>query len=249
MKTKPKTVKACLIIIGNEILTGRTRDANLVFLAENLNKIGVQLTETRIIRDNSDIIVETINAVRPKYDYVLTTGGIGPTHDDLTSASIAKAFGVELEKHPDAVKTLENYYGEQLNEARLKMAFVPKGAGLIANPISHAPGFYIENVYVMAGVPSVVRAMFDNIKHNFKGGEIMKSTTITCTLREGQVAQKLADIQTTHPEIEIGSYPFFHSDNFGVSIVLRGFETTKLDEAANAVKSLITDLGGTLKQA
>src|SRR5512134_200599 len=173
---QPRTVTAAVIIIGNEVLSGRTADANLCFLAKALNEVGVRVREARIIPDDEAVIVETVNACRQTFDYVLTTGGIGPTHDDITSASIAKAFGVPLERNPQAIRALEQHYRPgEFNEAGRKMADIPAGASLIDNPLSKAPGFQIGNVFVLPGVPVIMRAMFDGLRARLSGGEPMLS--------------------------------------------------------------------------
>jgi molybdenum cofactor synthesis domain-containing protein len=199
-------VTAALIVIGNEVLSGRTRDANLPYLGQRLNELGVQLKETRVIRDDEDAIVRTVNECRQAYDYVFTTGGIGPTHDDITAGSIAKAFGVPLLRHPEAVARLERHYRSgEFNEARMRMTDVPEGGTLIDNPVSAAPGFRIENVFVFAGVPAIMQAMFEGIKHALIGGEPLRARTFRTTLAEGQLAHGLGDIQVRFPEVEIGS--------------------------------------------
>ena len=231
---------ACLIIIGNEILSGRTQDKNVAWIAANLNDAGVRLMEVRIIPDIKQVIIDTVNLCRRQYGYVFTTGGIGPTHDDITSDAIAAAFGVKLERHKEATAILENYYGkEQLNAARLKMAEIPVGATLIANPVSAAPGFCIENVYVMAGVPKIMQAMFDSIKHAFKGDTKMFSRTLSAFITEGVIAEKLTAIQSHCPEVEIGSYPFIKNQRLGTSLVSRSISAEALDKAYGLIKSML----------
>ena len=181
------TVTACLLIIGNEILSGRTKDANLAFLGENLNEIGVRLMEARVVPDIEAVIVETLNEVRGKFDYVFTTGGIGPTHDDITSSCVAKAFGVPWSLHPEAHALLKAHYAEgELNEARLRMAHTPEGASLIENPISKAPGFQMGNVFVMAGIPRVMQAMFESLKSRLTGGAPVRSVTLAVSPAGGK---------------------------------------------------------------
>ncbi len=241
------TVTACLIIIGSEILSGRTRDANLPFLAERLNQLGVRMLEARIIPDVADRIVGTVNECRAVYDYVFTTGGIGPTHDDITAECVARAFEVPLQRNPEAVRRLERQYantGIELNQARLRMANVPAGATLIDNPVSNAPGFQIENVLVMAGVPDIMRAMFEGTKHRITGGVPMRSRTVSCVLPEGDLARDLGALQARYPDIEIGSYPYFRRRRFGVSVVLRATDAELLSEALEALCDLIRRLGG-----
>ncbi|MBL8697182.1 MAG: competence/damage-inducible protein A [Alphaproteobacteria bacterium] len=241
-----KTVTACILVIGNEILSGRTKDANLAWLAVELNKLGVRLMEARVIPDIEGTIVETINAVRGRFDYVFTTGGIGPTHDDITAACVAKAFGVPLIRNPDAVRRLQAHYANpaDLNEARLRMANAPEGAELIDNPVSKAPGFRIGNVYVMAGVPTIMQAMFDGLRHRLVGGAPMLSRSISVDLPEGVMATQLAAIQETHGEVEIGSYPYMRLGKPGAAIVLRSVEAAGLAAATEAVKAMMRALGG-----
>jgi len=242
---KAKTVTACLIVIGNEILSGRTQDRNLAYLAEWLNGLGVRLGEARVIPDIESVIVDTVNDCRARFDYVFTTGGIGPTHDDITSASVAKAFGVAVERHPDAARLLEAHYEPaDRTAARMKMADVPAGATLIDNPISKAPGFQLGNVFVLAGVPAIMRAMLDSVRHRIAGGAPVASRQVVCFLAEGEVAAGLAEIQARYPDIDIGSYPFWKMRRFGVSLVLRGTDEAELDAAAEAVRDLVRSLGG-----
>ena len=247
METLHKRVTACVIIIGNEILSGRTSDANLAYLGQQLGELGIHLYEARVIPDTEDAIVNTVNQCRRIYDYVFTTGGIGPTHDDITSQSIAKAFGVPIRRDAEAVTRLKAFYGpDDLNEARLRMANVPKGARIIDNPVSAAPGFEIENVWVLAGVPAIMRVMFEGITHRLTGGAPILSRTVSTDLSEGQIADGLKMIQARYPNANIGSYPFFRQQRFGVSIVLRGIDVGTLDGAAADVHALVTELGGAL---
>lgn len=241
--TQPIT--ACLIIIGNEILSGRTQDANLAHLAQRVNEVGVQLREVRVIPDVEETIVATVNEVRAKYDYVFTTGGIGPTHDDITSASIAKAFHVPIHRHPEAERILRSHYtSEQINEARLKMADVPQGAELLDNPVSAAPGFRMGNVFVMAGVPKIMQAMLDAIVPTLKGGAPVQSLSITTDLPEGDIATGLADIQHRYPDVEIGSYPMYKAGGFATTLVLRSTSTAHNDAAGNEICMLVEAKGG-----
>ncbi len=240
-----RTVTAALVVIGNEILSGRTQDTNLKYLGGRLNELGIRLVEARVVRDEEDAIVGAVNALRAACDYVFTTGGIGPTHDDITARCIAKAFGRPLVRNPEAVRRLEAAYAEgELNEARLSMADMPEGAELIDNPVSGAPGFRIGNVFVMAGVPSIMRAMFEGVKHRLTGGAPVLSRTVSAHLAEGQLAGGLAGLQERFPGVEVGSYPFFRQGRFGVSIVLRGTEADALDRATEALRDLIRELGG-----
>lgn len=237
-------VTACLLIIGNEILSGRTKDANLGFLGEQLNEIGVRMMEARVIPDIESVIVATLNEVRQKFDYVFTTGGIGPTHDDITSACVAKAFGVEWTLHPQAHALLKAHYAEgELNEARLRMAHTPEGALLIENPVSKAPGFQMENVFVMAGIPRVMQAMFESLKSGLTGGAPVRSVTLAVALPEGKIAKGLGEAQDRFPGVEMGSYPFRNGDRFGVRLVLRSTDEVDLEAAVEAVAAAVRDLG------
>ncbi len=243
-----KTVRAALIIIGNEILSGRTQDANLQYLAKELNGVGVTLAEARVIPDDEAAIVAAVNEFRAKYDYVFTTGGIGPTHDDITSECVAKAFGVPLIRNPEAQALLEAHYkrtGRELNEARLRMANTPEGASLVKNPISTAPGFRVENVYVLAGVPMVMRAMLEVLKPELIGGKTTLSKAVASYVGEGNMARGLAALQEKYAELDIGSYPFYKQNGkFGTTIVMRHTDQAMLDAAADEVAALMREHGG-----
>lgn len=246
-----KTMKqrtACLIIIGNEILSGRTHDKNLPYLAEKLNAAGVRLMETRVIPDIEATIVSTVNACRSMFDYIFTTGGIGPTHDDITAASIAKAFGVKLYRHPDAVKALTESYAQrdvELNEARLRMADVPEGATLIPNSATAAPGFKIGNVHVMAGVPRIMQAMLETILPTLEGSGSMHSVSVSTNLPEGTIADALTAIQNRFGDIvEIGSYPFFAKTGYITTLVSRSFDAAAAQQSNDAIRAMIAELGG-----
>ena len=242
---EPKIVTACVLIIGNEILSGRTPDANLAFLARELTAIGIRLREARVIPDDIGVIISTVNEVRPAFDCIFTTGGIGPTHDDITARSLADAFGVALIVHPEAKRLLETHYPPgQLNEARLRMAMVPEGAVLLPNPISRAPGFQIGNVFVLPGVPSIMQGIFEQLKHRLVGGTKMLSRSVSCHLAEGTLAKELGELQARHPDLEIGSYPYFRRGDFGVTLVLRGTENARLAAAVEELNVLIRALGG-----
>lgn len=239
-------VTAALLIIGNEILSGRTKDANIPYIATELNKIGVRLIEVRVVPDLSDRIIQAVNALRAQFDYVFTTGGIGPTHDDITSQCVAKAFGVPLRRNPEAVEILKRQYKNpaDLNDARLRMANIPEGGILVQNPVSGAPGFQIGNVIVMAGVPAIMQAMFQGVRHRLVGGAPMHSRAVATNLAEGKIAAGLSTLQDRHPELEIGSYPFFRLGKFGVSLVIRGTDRAAIDHAAEALKTMLIGLGG-----
>lgn len=243
-----KTYSAAVLVIGNEILSGRTRDANLPYLAVELNKLGIRLAEARVVPDIEARIVAAVNALRVLYDYVFTTGGFGPTHDDITAEAIARAFEVPLLRHPEAAERLARQYRNrdiELNEARLRMAHTPEGASLIINPVSRAPGFRIGNVFVMAGIPRVMQAMFDAVKHDLRGGRPMLSRSVSCHLPEGVIAKGLGDIQTRFPDLDIGSYPFYRRGEFGTSLVLRGRDADRLAAGTAEVVALVQGLGGT----
>jgi molybdenum cofactor synthesis domain-containing protein len=243
--TDPGTVTACVLIIGNEILSGRTQDANLAFLAQGLNDAGIRLREARVIPDDAAVIVSTVNEARRGFDYVFTTGGIGPTHDDITAQCVADAFEVALVVHPEAKRLLESHYPPgHLNEARLRMAMVPEGAVLLPNPISRAPGFQIGNVFVLPGVPSIMQGIFAQLKHRLAGGEKMLSRSISCHLAEGTLAKDLGALQDRYPDLEIGSYPYFRRGDFGVTLVLRGIDRERLAAATDELKILVRNLGG-----
>ena len=236
-------MKAALIIIGNEILSGRTKDKNLAYLAEWLNEIGIQLYEVRVIRDDEKEIIDCVNLLRKKYDYVFTTGGIGPTHDDITTESIAKAFNVKLETNPEALKILQSYYKEgELNEARLKMTLLPKGAELVENPVTKAPGFKMENVFVMAGIPSIMQGMLEGAKIFLKIGNKMTSKSIDVFMPESYVAEELSKMQDNYPEVEIGSYPFNKEGQFGTSLVMRSANLDTLERCASDVAEMVKKL-------
>lgn len=243
----PEIVTAAFIIIGDEILSGRTKDANLGFIADELVEAGIRLKEVRVISDDEDEIVDTVRALSAKYDYVFTSGGIGPTHDDITCDSVAKAFDRGVSHHPEAVKRMRAHAGDvgvDLNEARMRMARTPDGADLILNPVSAAPGFIVENVHVMAGVPRIFQAMVKELLPTLKGGDKIHSIAVSSNLGEGRVATGLGEIQARYPAIAIGSYPYFRAGNYGTTLVLRGTEMAVLEAAAEEVRQLIRDQGG-----
>ena len=233
-------MKASLIIIGNEILSGRTQDKNLSYLANWLNEIGIQLAEVRVIRDEEEIVVETVNYLRSTYDYVFTTGGIGPTHDDITSLCIAKAFGVELEINSGALGILKEYYKDgELTDARMKMTKMPVGSELIENPVSRAPGFKMDNVFVLAGIPSIMQGMLEGARKHLTVGEVVKSKSIDVFTPESNVADALTDLQNKFAEVEIGSYPFNKDNRFGTSVVMRSSDEAKLKNCESDLKELM----------
>lgn len=244
MSGNGQIVTAALIIIGNEILSGRTQDANLAFMGRTLNEAGIRLKEVRVVADEEPAIIEAVNVCRARYDHVFTTGGIGPTHDDITAACIAKAVGRRLVRHPEAERRLRAYYPpEKLNEARLKMAETPEGAELIDNPISVAPGFIVENIHVLPGVPSILQAMVDGLKPRLKGGAVVRSKTVTVFCPEGDIARPLSEIQARHPRVEIGSYPFMQQNRFGTSLVFRSADEAALGKAVDALLAVVRERG------
>ncbi|MGK2739332.1 competence/damage-inducible protein A [Tepidicaulis sp. LMO-SS28] len=239
-------VTACVLLIGDEILSGRTKDANLSYIARHLGEIGVQVREARVIPDVEEVIVATLNEVRAKYDYVFTTGGIGPTHDDITADCVAKAFGVEIGYHPEAMEILTAHYketGNEFTEARKRMARIPEGASLIPNPVSKAPGFQMGNVFVMAGIPMIMQVMMDGLAGRLKGGRKMLARTVSCEMGEGQLAEGLRALQDAHPAVSIGSYPFFFEKRYGTSIVMRSVEEEELALVVEEVRALMLGLG------
>lgn len=240
---------ASIVIIGNEILSGRTQDSNLNWLAKELNECGIRLREARVVADIPEAIIEAVNTLRARYDYVFTTGGIGPTHDDITSECIAKAFGLPYERNREAEALLTRYYSaDKLNEARLKMSDMPHGATLIPNPVSIAPGFIIGNVYVMAGVPNIMRAMFDGIRSSLKGGKKVDSVTVSTYLTEGTIAAQLTAIQNKFPEVEIGSYPFMRDGKLGTSLVSRHEDSKLLLKVKSQLIEMIREFGGEIAE-
>ena len=238
-------VTACIVVIGNEILSGRTQDKNVNYLAKGLEALGIRLREVRMIPDDRGTIVETVNACRAAFDYVITTGGIGPTHDDITSECVAEAFGVGMYRDPAVVDLIRSYMRSgEMNEARMRMATFPEGVELISNPVSAAPGYRIENVFVLAGVPQIMQAMFDGMKHHLSGGRRMRARAVHVHLAEGAIAEALGALQDRYPDVDIGSYPAMRQRRFGVSVVLRGTDEAALDRALEEVRDALTALGG-----
>lgn len=241
-------VTAAVLVIGDEILSGRTKDKNIGYIAEYLMNIGIDLREVRVVGDVEDDIVVAINALRARYDHVFTTGGIGPTHDDITADSVAKAFGTPIEVNPQAVAQLmERIPTDQLNEARLRMARIPKGATLIENSVSKAPGFSIGNVHVMAGVPAIMQAMLDALAPRLATGRKMHSRSLAAGLKEGDIATPLGAIQAQYPDVSIGSYPTFDPvAGFTTTLVLRSRDEDRLDAAEAAVAAMLAELRASL---
>jgi len=234
---------AAVLLIGNELLSGKTQDANLQFFGIELAKLGIRLEEARVVRDVADAIVAHLNELRAKHTYVFTTGGIGPTHDDITAECVARAFGVELVLDEEAVRRLRAGRYE-LNEARLKMARVPRGATLIDNAVSLAPGFRIGNVFVLAGIPAIARAMFAAAAPQLTSGATIHSGSVDVLLREGDIAMPLERIALAHPEVEIGSYPFRRGETFGATLVVRGTDPDLIARVLEEIKAAMREIGG-----
>jgi molybdenum cofactor synthesis domain-containing protein len=242
-----RQVKAAVLLIGDELLSGRTQDVNLQTIAKFLAPLGVQVAEARVVADAPEEIVAAVNALRATYDYVFTTGGIGPTHDDKTADAVAAAFGVSIDVRDDARAVLEAHYKgtSSLNEARLRMARIPDTASLIANPVSRAPGFQIGNVFVMAGVPSIMRGMLEDVGHRIEGGAVLRSRTVRGKgVGESQIAKELQQLEADAAgDVAFGSYPWFTPEGFGVHLVARSADLTALDKAATDLMALIRARG------
>jgi molybdenum cofactor synthesis domain-containing protein len=239
--------KAAVLVIGDEILSGRTQDTNTNHIARFLTSLGIDLREVRVVGDVQSEIVAALNALRAAYDFVFTTGGIGPTHDDITADAVAKAFGVGIGYHPQVYALLEARYPPgEFNDMRKRMARIPDGASLVANPVSAAPGFHIGNVYVLAGVPMVMRAMLEQIAPQLPHGPTVKSITVEASIPEGTIAPGLAELQKAHPEVAIGSYPFYREGTpqpFGAQLVLRSRDRDALERTALALEDILRKLG------
>jgi molybdenum cofactor synthesis domain-containing protein len=242
--TQAGSVTAALLVIGDEILSGRTKDQNIGYIADYLTKIGIDLREARVIPDATAEIIAAVNALRMRYDYLFTTGGIGPTHDDITADAVASALGAGISEDPRAIKMLlEHFRLEDLNEARRRMARIPHGAKLIANKISKAPGFWIANVIVLAGIPAVMQAMLDEVARELTAGPPMLAETIPAgSLPEGDYAAALGDLSAANPELSIGSYPAFRDGRFHNEIVVRGKDKAKVAAAAASVNAMVARL-------
>ncbi len=238
---------AAIIIIGNEILSGRTQDTNIAYIAKKLASVGIDLLEVRVIPDEEDRIIDAVNEIRPRYTYVFTTGGIGATHDDITAASIAKAFQKPLVENEEALQILENHYKERFNTSRRRMAMMPEGVTLIENPVSKAPSFQIENVFVLAGMPSVMQGMLEYILPRLTTGKPFYYNTVTSGILEGTIAEKLTEVQNQHPGVSIGSYPFYTIPNIGTSLVIRGQDKNLITKATEAVIAMVESFGITPK--
>jgi len=233
---------ASILIIGNEILSGRTQDTNTSTIAKWLNSIGVRVGEVRVVPDNEKIIINTLNLLRGTYDYVFTTGGIGPTHDDITAESVSRAFGLKYEIHKEAYKILEAYYNPgEFNEGRQKMTWMPEKASLILNPTSGAPGFNVENVFCLPGVPSILKSMLGGLTNKVIGGKPILSLTISLRTVESEIANSLTKVQNDNQDVEIGSYPFFQAGKLGVSIVIRSEDQSKIDNCNSQILKFVNE--------
>ncbi|HUE64009.1 MAG TPA: molybdopterin-binding protein [Rhizomicrobium sp.] len=241
----PKT--AAILAIGDEILSGRTQDTNSNTIARFLASMGIDLKEVRVVGDVEAEIVPALNALRDRYDFVFTTGGIGPTHDDITADAVAKAFGLDIGYHPEAYAMLEARYPPgEFTDARKRMARTPHGASLVVNTVSAAPGFHIGNVYVLAGVPKVMAAMLETIALELPRGQAMTSVTVEADMPEGKIAAGLASLQKDHPEIAIGSYPFYRegaANPFGAQLVIRGRDAEAVERVVVALERMLKELG------
>ena len=238
--TKKKEIFAGIIIIGNEVLSGRTKDINTSTISTWLNSLGIEVKEVRVIPDDAKIIIDTVNELRKKFNYIFTTGGIGPTHDDITAESISNAFNLEYGFHKEAFSILESYYKPgEFTEGRQKMAKMPTTAKLIINPSSGAPGFYVENVFCLPGVPSILKSMLGGLNNILVGGDPVLSKTLNLRTVESEIAKSLTDIQNKNKEVEIGSYPFFRAGKLGVSIVLRSTDQDKIDECNDQILKFV----------
>ena len=239
-----QSVSAAVLVIGDEILSGRTRDKNIGAIASLLTEIGIDLREVRIIPDDEAAIVDALNILRVRYDYVFSTGGIGPTHDDITADAVAKAFGVSIDVDERALAMMRERYSEDgLTPARRRMARIPVGAELVDNPISRAPGFMIGNVIVMAGVPRIMEAMLADVTPRLRTGLKLKAISVHVPVPEGKVAPYLAEMQAVYPDVRMGSYPYFEAGQMGVYLVLRGTDEARLEEVCRALESRLDEAG------
>jgi molybdenum cofactor synthesis domain-containing protein len=237
-------VTAAVLIIGDEILSGRTQDTNLNFIAKYLGTYGVDLAEARVVPDIKDDIIAALNALRARYDYVITTGGIGPTHDDITADCVAEAFGVELYEHPEIIAMMQSRWQGELNAARRRMARVPQGGSLVKNGVQGPPGFQIGNVFVLAGVPAVMRSMMDDVVPRLRTGAVVIARTVRVEgAGEGVIAEPLASLAKAHPELSIGSYPFFGPQGYGSNLVVRGRDGAAVEQTVDDLIAALADIG------
>ena len=244
--SQPKNPTAAIIVIGDEILSGRTKDKNIGWLAEKLSAQGIQLVEARVIADNRQVIIDTVKTLSAAYDLVFTSGGIGPTHDDITTEAVAAAFDVPVIRHPEAERRLVAHYENtdlEFNAARQKMADIPATATLIDNPLSAAPGFILGNVHVLPGVPAILQAMFEGMRSSLPGGVVMTRITVQCGTGEGNIATILATVQSRYEGVSIGSYPWFKPGQFGTAVVVSGLDQTATASAAKDVESEVRLFG------
>ena len=240
---------AAALIIGDEILSGRTLDTNTNAIARFLGALGIDLKETRVVGDVQDEIVAALNALRARYTYVFTTGGIGPTHDDITADAVAKAFAVGIDYHPEALAALAaRYKPEDFNEMRKRMARIPFGASLVKNAVSAAPGFQIENVFVLAGVPMIMQAMLEDVAPRLARGQLVRAVTISAPIAEGTVAAALEKLQGEHGAVAIGSYPYYREDGYGVQLVARGRDAAEVEKVALALEGIVRNAGAEPKR-
>lgn len=242
---------AAVLIIGDEILSGRTADTNLNTIARFLAALGIDLLEARTVGDRPQQIIDALNALRRAHDYVFTTGGIGPTHDDMTADAVAEAFGVALPEHPDALALLARRYGDQFNAARRRMARIPEGGVLIANPVTDAPGFQLDNVFVMAGVPKIMQAMLEDVAPRLRTGAVVHARSLKVSgVGEGDVAAPLAAVAAAHPDLSLGSYPFGHGTvgEIGTSLVVRGRDAAAVEAAVAALQTALATAGIAVRQ-
>ena len=237
-------VTAAVMIIGDEILSGRTQDTNLAAIAKYIGTYGVDLAEARVVPDDEDEIVAALNHLRAKYDYVITTGGIGPTHDDITADCVAKAFGVALHEHPEIIAMMESRWKTELNAARRRMARVPEGGSLVKNPVQGPPGFQIGTVFVLAGVPSIMRGMLEDVGPRLKGGAVVISRTLRVDgSGEGNIAAPLEAVARAHPDLSLGSYPFFSNEGYGSNLVIRGRDVTEVEATLAELTAALRSAG------
>ncbi len=237
-------VTAAVLIIGDEILSGRTQDTNLNAIARYLGVHGVEVAEARVVGDVEDEIVATVNHLRERYDYLVTTGGIGPTHDDITADCVAKAFGVALYEHPEIIAMMEARWGDELNAARRRMARVPEGGSLVKNPVQGPPGFQIGNVFVLAGVPVIMRGMLEDVGHRLMGGAVVISKTLRVDgSGEGVIAEPLAAVAKAHPALSLGSYPFFSNAGYGSNLVIRGRDAAEVEATVTELEAALREAG------
>jgi molybdenum cofactor synthesis domain-containing protein len=243
---QPKNLTAAIIVIGDEILSGRTKDKNIGWLAENLSTLGIQLVEARVIADNRQVIIDTVQTLSAAYDLVFTSGGIGPTHDDITTEAVAAAFNLPVIRHPEAERRLMEHYANtdlEFNAARQKMADIPETATLIDNPLSAAPGFVLQNVYVLPGVPVILQAMFEGLRNSLPGGVVMTRITVQCGTGEGNIAPIMATVQSRYEGVSIGSYPWFKPGQFGTAVVVSGLDQGAAESAAKNVEAEVRLFG------